>query len=150
MKPDNPTQTALYTLEQAIKAYRRLCQQNIDRVAANLTVDQALTLVVLNKHPELSQQQLAELVFKDKASLTRMLELLVQKNLVARALHASDRRKFSLTLTPQGQQLLEQLTATIALNQQTALQGLTETELTQFHATLQKIIINCATPSLCV
>ncbi|MDU0372809.1 MarR family winged helix-turn-helix transcriptional regulator [Hymenobacter endophyticus] len=106
MKPDNPTQTVLYTLEQAIKAYRRLCQQNIDHVAANLTVDQALTLVVLNKFPELSQQQLAELVFKDKASLTRMLELLVQKGFVVRAMHASDRRKFSLTLTRQGQQLL--------------------------------------------
>jgi DNA-binding MarR family transcriptional regulator len=150
MTLDNPTQTVLYTLEQAIKAYRRLCQQNLDQVVENLTVDQALTLIVLNKHPGLSQQQIAELVFKDKASLTRIIELLVQKGLLSRALHATDRRKFDLHLTVPGQELLARLAATIERNQQTALRGLDAAELAQFHATLQKIMANCTAPLPCV
>lgn len=150
MTLDNPTQTVLYTLEQAIKAYRRLCQQNLDQVIDNLTVDQALTLIVLDKHPALSQQQIADLVFKDKASLTRIIELLVQKGLVSRTIHATDRRKFDLHLTTQGQHALTQLAGTIQLNQQTALRGLSDAELAQFHATLQKIITNCITPNPCV
>ena len=85
-----PSHTVLYPLEQAIKAYRKLCQQNIDQVMPTLTVDQALTLMVLNKHPALSQQQVAELVFKDKASITRIIELLVQKGLLSRAMHPTD------------------------------------------------------------
>ncbi|GAB2465968.1 hypothetical protein GCM10011375_33540 [Hymenobacter qilianensis] len=149
MTIDTPTQTVLYTLEQAIKTYRRLCQQNIDRVVDKLTVDQALILIVLDKHPALSQQQIAELVFKDKASLTRIIELLVQKGLLTRGMHSADRRKFELHLTPQGQHTLAQLTDTILLNQRTALAGLSEEELVQFHSTLQKIIANCSTPAPC-
>ena len=147
MALSNPTQTALYTLEQAIKAYRKLCQQNLDQVVDNLTVDQALTLIVLDKYPALNQQQLADLVFKDKASLTRIIELLVQKSLVSRAIHPTDRRKFDLHLTAAGQRSLTQLAGTIALNQRTALQGLSADELAQFETTLQKIIANCTTPN---
>lgn len=146
---DTPTQTVLYTLEQAIKAYRRLCQQNIDQVAANLTVDQALALVVLQKYPALSQHEIADLVFKDKASITRILDLLVKKGLIDRAIHPTDRRKFALSITAQGQHAIVQLSDTIGLNQRTALAGLSEQELTQFHLTLQKIIANCTPLTPC-
>ncbi|GAA4354967.1 transcriptional regulator SylA [Hymenobacter saemangeumensis] len=146
MHRETPAQTVLYTLEKAIKGYRRLCQQNIDQVMDNLTVDQGLALMVLSKHPALSQQELAELVFKDKASITRIIELLVQKSLLARAERSTDRRKSVLRLTDRGRQTLVQLSATIQLNQQTALQGLSEDELTQFDVTLRKIIANCTSP----
>ncbi|GAA4041483.1 MarR family winged helix-turn-helix transcriptional regulator [Hymenobacter glaciei] len=138
-----PSNSVLYTLEQAIKGYRKLCQQNIDKVMDNLTVDQGLTLLVMDKHPDLSQQQVADLTFKDKASITRIIELLVQKGLVSRAIHPTDRRKFDLHLTEAGRSTLAQLADTIALNQRTALQGLSQEELAQFEATLQKIIANC-------
>lgn len=146
---DTPTQTALYSLEQAIKAYRKLCQQNIALVMDNLTVDQALALIVLDQYPTLSQHEIAELVFKDKASITRIIELLVKKGFIARAMHATDRRKFDLRITPQGRETIAELSGTIRLNQQTALAGLSETELAQFYATLQKIISNCSTPAPC-
>ncbi|HEX8659894.1 MAG TPA: MarR family transcriptional regulator [Hymenobacter sp.] len=146
---DTPTQTALYSLEQAIKAYRKLCQQNIARVMDNLTVDQALALIVLDKHPALSQHEIAELVFKDKASITRIIELLVKKGLVARTIHATDRRKFDLRITARGQQTIAELSGTIRLNQQTALAGLTAEELSQFYRTLQIIIANCTSATLC-
>jgi DNA-binding MarR family transcriptional regulator len=149
MSFDTPTQTPLYSLEQAIKAYRRLCQQNISQVMDNLTVDQALALIVLDQHPTLSQHEIAELVFKDKASITRIIELLVRKGLVARSIHATDRRKFDLRITPQGRETIAQLGGTIRLNQQTALAGLSEAELAQFYATLQKIIANCSSSTPC-
>ncbi|MDQ2772435.1 MAG: MarR family transcriptional regulator [Bacteroidota bacterium] len=143
---DTPTQTVLYSLEQAIKAYRKLCQRNISQVMHNLTVDQALALLVLEQHPALSQHEIAELVFKDKASITRIIELLVQKGFVDRAMHATDRRKFELRITPKGRDTIAQLGGTIQRNQQTALAGLSEAELAGFYATLQKIIVNCSIP----
>ncbi len=149
MLVNTPTQTVLYSLEQAIKAYRKLCQQNIALVIDNLTVDQALALMMLEQHPTLSQHEIAELVFKDKASVTRIIELLVQKGLVTRAMHTTDRRKFDLRITPQGQATIAQLSGTIQLNRETALAGLSEAELTQLYATLQKIIANCSTPTPC-
>jgi DNA-binding MarR family transcriptional regulator len=148
MSHDLPNQTVLYTAEQAIKVYRRLCQQNIDQVMPNLTVDQGLTLMVLNSRPALTQQRLAELVFKDKASITRIIELLVQKALLARTEHPADRRKSALSLTDRGRQTLAQLSDTIRLNQQTALRGLSEAEVAQCDATLRKIIANCTAAEL--
>lgn len=146
---DTPTQTVLYTLEQAIKSYRRLCQQNISKVVADITVDQALALIILDKHPSLSQHEIAELIFKDKASITRIIELLVKKSLIIRAIHPTDRRKFELRITAQGRQTIAQLADTISLNRQTALAGLTEAELAQFYGLLQRIIVNCTTPNPC-
>ncbi|WP_035567440.1 MarR family winged helix-turn-helix transcriptional regulator [Hymenobacter sp. IS2118] len=143
---DTPTQTVLYSLEQAIKAYRKLCQRNISQVMADLTVDQGLALMVLNQHPTLNQHEIAELVFKDKASITRIIELLVQKGFVDRAMHATDRRKFELRITAKGRDTIAQLGGTIQLNQQTALAGLPDEELARFYATLQKIIANCSVP----
>ena len=122
----------------------------MDKVVANLTVDQGLTLLVMDKHPDLNQQQLADLVFKDKASLTRIIELLVQKGLVSRAIHPTDRRKFDLHLTAAGRSTLGELAGTIVHNRRTALQGLGDDELAQFEATLQKIIANCSTSNPCV
>lgn len=148
MTADTPPQTALYTLEQAIKAYRRLCQHNIAQVVPNLTVDQALTLIMLNRHPGLSQQEIAELVFKDNASLTRIVELLVKKGLLSRDINQADRRKFDLRLTVQGQQTLAGLADTIQVNQRTALRGVSADDLAQFSHTLQRIITNCTTPTL--
>lgn len=149
MLVDTPTKTALYSLEQAIKAYRKLCQNNIARVMEHLTVDQALALMVLDQYPALSQHKIAELVFKDKASITRIIELLVQKGLVDRAIHPTDRRKFDLRITPKGRVTIEALSGTIRLNQETALAGLTDDELAQFYGTLQKIIFNCTAPIPC-
>lgn len=146
---DTPTQTVLYTLEQAIKSYRRLCQQNISKVSDDITVDQALALIILDKHPSLSQHEIAELVFKDKSSITRIIELLVKKGLVARAIHAADRRKFELRITSQGRQTIAQLADTISLNRQTALAGFTEAELAQFHSILQRIVANCTSLNSC-
>jgi DNA-binding MarR family transcriptional regulator len=146
---DTPTQTVLYTLEQAIKSYRKLCQQNINKVVVDITVDQALALIILDKHPSLSQHEIAELIFKDKASITRIIELLVKKGLITRAIHPTDRRKFELSITTAGRQTIAQLADTISLNRQTALAGLTETELAQFYGLLQRIIVNCTTPTSC-
>ena len=106
-------------------------------------------LIVLDKYPALSQQQIADLVFKDKASLTRIVEILVQKQLLTRAIRPADRRQFDLRLTPSGQHTLATLAGTIQRNQQTALAGLTDDELARFYGTLQKIITNCSTTDPC-
>jgi DNA-binding MarR family transcriptional regulator len=95
----NPTGTVLYSIEQAIKEYRKLSQKNISKIVSDITVDQCLLLIMLNKNSKCSQKEIAETIFKDNASVTRIIELMVKKDYLKRTINESDRRKFNLEIT---------------------------------------------------
>jgi DNA-binding MarR family transcriptional regulator len=145
MQPKNPTGTVLYTIEQTIKEYRKICQKNIATIAKDITVDQCLLLIILNKNAKISQSELANLIFKDNASITRMIELMVKKEYLIRSIHQEDRRKFNLEITEKGIKTIELLEPIVQLNRQTALHGLSLEEIALLDKMLNKIIINCKT-----
>lgn len=55
MNVKNPTGTVLYLIEKAIKEYRKISQKNITKIVKDITVDQCLVLIILNKNTEISQ-----------------------------------------------------------------------------------------------
>mgnify|MGYP003606360221 CR=1 FL=1 len=143
MKLENPTGTALYSIEKAIKEYRKLAQKNISKVVKDITVDQCLILIILHDNKDIAQNELASLVFKDNASITRMIELMVKKEYLNRTIHHEDRRKFNLEVTSKGLKTLELIQPVIKKNRQPALDGLSLEEIELLDKTLNKIIINC-------
>ena len=143
MKIENPTGTALYSIEKAIKEYRKLAQKNITKVVKDITVDQCLVLIILQQNESISQNELANLVFKDSASITRMIELMVKNDYLTRTIHAEDRRKFNLVITEKGLKTIELIEPVIQSNRETALHGLSLKEITLLDQTLHKIISNC-------
>lgn len=143
MDINNPTGTVLYSIEQAIKEYRKVAQRNIAKIVKDITVDQCLVLIILNKDAKISQNELANLVFKDNASITRMIELMVKKEYLSRTIHKEDRRKFSLEITEKGKNTLELVNPIVQINRETALNGLSLEEINLLNKTLNKIITNC-------
>ena len=143
MKNNNPTGTVLYTIEQTIKEYRKISQKNISQIVSDITIDQCLLLIILNKNASYSQKEIAELIFKDNASITRIIELMVQKNYLVRKTNESDRRKFNLEITGKGKKTIELLTPIINKNRQDALKGLSKNEIELLDKLLVKIISNC-------
>jgi DNA-binding MarR family transcriptional regulator len=143
MDNKNPTGTVLYLIEQAIKDYRKVSQRNISKIVKDITVDQCLVLIILNKDAEISQNELANLVFKDNASITRMIELMVKKEYLNRTIHKRDRRKFNLQITEKGKKTLELINPIVQLNRETALNGLSLEEIDFLDKTLNKVITNC-------
>ncbi|SFC44773.1 DNA-binding transcriptional regulator, MarR family [Flexibacter flexilis DSM 6793] len=139
----NPTGTVLYSIEQAIKEYRKIAQKNISKIVKDITIDQCLVLIILDKDATISQKELARLVFKDEASITRMIELMVKKEYLIRTIHTEDRRKFNLEITQKGAATLELISPVIALNRETALHGFSLEEIALLDKMLQKIITNC-------
>jgi len=137
-----PAKTVFYTIERTIKTYRRFSKQHFLEVVDNITVDQKLILQYLNDHPELSQNEIAELVFKDNASLTRMIDLMVRKGFLKRSINPEDRRRFNIELTPKGKEVLEKLAPVIVANRKKAFAGISREELMQLDTTLNKIISN--------
>jgi DNA-binding MarR family transcriptional regulator len=143
MKLENPTRTPFYSIEKAIKEYRKLAQKNISKVVKDITVDQGLVLIILSENQNIAQNELANLVFKDNASITRIIELMVKKEYITRTIHAEDRRKFNLEITEKGLKTLELIQPVIKTNRQTALEGLSMQEIDLLDKTLNKIITNC-------
>lgn len=143
MNKNNPTGTVLYSIEQAIKEYRKLSQKNLLKIVNDITVDQCLILIILNKDATIYQNELANLIFKDKASITRMIELMVKNGYLIRAVDSEDRRKFNLEVTDKGRKTLDLIDPIIKLNRKTALNGLSLEEIALLDKILNKIINNC-------
>jgi MarR family transcriptional regulator, transcriptional regulator for hemolysin len=132
-----------YTLEKSIKVYRKFAQNQILKNGYDITIDQWLVLKTLQENKHLSQNQIAELVFKDFASITRIIELLVQKQYVFRKINITDRRKFELEITKKGNKTIEKIYPIVIENRKQALAGLKNTEINTMKVQLEKIIINC-------
>lgn len=143
MNIKNPTGTVLYSIEQAIKEYRKVSQKNIAKIVKDITIDQCLILIILNKDSEISQNELANLIFKDNASITRMIELMVKKEYLNRTIHKEDRRKFKLEITEKGMKTIKLINPIVQINRKTALNGLSLEEIDLLDKTLNKIITNC-------
>lgn len=143
MQNKNPTGTVLYTIEQAIKEYRKVCQKNIQKIVSDITVDQCLVLIILNENPKISQIEIAKLMFKDNASITRIIELMVKKDYLLREPDEFDKRKSKLIVTEKGQKTIVLLSPVFKLNRKTALEGLSLDEIELLDKLLHKIISNC-------
>lgn len=144
MKFDTPTSTVLYSIEETIKAYRRLSHQNISSVVPDITVDQALILIIIDRGDK-TQSEIADLVFKDYASMTRIITLMINKNYLTKTIDNADKRKTNLKITQNGKEIIEKLNPMIRRNREIALNTISDEELKQLFNTLKKITQNCQT-----
>lgn len=146
MKFETPTNTVLYSIEETIKAYRRLSQQNISSIVPEITVDQALILIIIDREDK-TQSEIADLVFKDYASMTRIIKLMLNKNYLTKTIDNADKRKAELKITQSGKEIIEKLNPVIKKNRAIALNTLSEQEIEQLFKILNKITQNCKTNS---
>lgn len=138
-----PMDIVIYSIEKAIKVYRKMAQSNFQTAQMNITIDQALLLILLQSRPELTQVEMAEILFKDYASITRMIELMVKNDFLNRRDHKSDRRRKELSVSDKGVATIKKLLPIIQMNRKTALEGLSDTEINQLDKLLKKITNNC-------
>ena len=75
----------------------------------NITPEQWAVMSYLHKEDGLYQKQIADFLFKDKPTVTRILDILEKKNLIIRISDEKDRRKFKIYLTQDGKDTVAQL-----------------------------------------
>lgn len=136
-------QVLFYTLEKAIKTYRQFAQRRLSELDHDITIDQWLTLKTIHDNPGISQKEIAERVFKDQASITRIIDALVQKGFLVRESSEHDRRRFDLELSRQGDLVLSELDPLIQKNRKTALRGFDASDVKDLRDHLEQIIKNC-------
>ena len=93
---------------QASIAIARRLQKKFNSAGLNLTIEQWSVLYHLWKQDGRSQQELCNRTFRDKPSITRLVDNLEKLQLVKRVPSESDRRINLVFLTKQGIKLEEQ------------------------------------------
>jgi len=96
------TNPSFFKLDATLKRIRNYWQKTFDLHKVDITVDQWLLIENLYKHKKITHNELAKLTSKDITTVSRIIELLVKKELVLREGSPQDRRKVFLQLTVKG------------------------------------------------
>lgn len=136
-----PSETIFHTIEIAIKEYRKFALRNISEKIKDITIDQSMILLFLDKYPDLPMHEIAKLVFKDNTSMARIVDIMIEKDLLKRTIDNENRTPFEIT--EKGKDVLKILPSLINQNRKSSLRGISQSEINQVENTLLKMIANC-------
>lgn len=127
---------------KASTAIARRLQKNFKLANADITIEQWSVLYHLWKEDGLSQQQLCDATFRDKPSITRLVDNLEKLQLVKRVASKNDRRMNMIYLTKEAKelQILTMELANKTLNE--SLEGVTNEQIDIAKMVLQKVYDN--------
>jgi DNA-binding MarR family transcriptional regulator len=131
-----------FLLERTSKRIKQYAQTQFKKQKFGITVDQWVVIKKLNEVGGCSQSDLAEYVNKDAPTLTRIIDLLVEKGLVKRNVDMEDRRKFVVCLTSEGTAKVQEISPNIDLIRQQAWKNMTQKDFEHFKEILEKIYKN--------
>lgn len=126
----------------ASTAVARRLQKNFKQAAIDITVEQWSVLYHLWKEEGLSQQELCNRSFRDKPSITRLVDNLEKLKLVKRVASRQDRRINLIYLTEAGRRLQDE---TMSMANQTlneALAGVSKEDIERCKAVLKQVYDN--------
>jgi MarR family transcriptional regulator, transcriptional regulator for hemolysin len=132
-----------YSLESASKAYRRFAQSRLHASGIDITIDQWLVLKTIHESPDLTLQQVGTAVFKDFASVTRIVQLLERKGRLRRKPHPTDGRRSELVLTRSGESVIRAVEPIAQANRRQALEGIDAEQVARLREVLKRITENC-------
>ena len=126
----------------ASTAIARRLQKKFNTAGLNITIEQWSVLYHLWKQDGMSQQLLCDATFRDKPSITRLVDNLEKLKLVKRNASKEDRRKNLIVLTDEGRELEEKcmIIANTTLNE--ALEGVTNGQVEIAKEVLQMVYDN--------
>lgn len=98
--------SSLFELMHSIKSElnQEVKKQNID-----LALTHTVTLKIIGKYPECTPQEIAVLLNRDKAQITRVTKDLLAEQLIIKEPNPADKRSHFLRLTDQGHKVLERV-----------------------------------------
>lgn len=122
-------------------AIRGALQRTLKERGFDITPEQFGILRLLWEKEGLSQREIANILFKDKPNVSRMLDVLKKKKLIYRK-PTTDRRKFAIFLTETGTGLVKKIYPIGMELRKRAFHGVKKKELEHIGSTLNKIFMN--------
>ncbi len=121
--------------------YRKL-YRNFKKEGLDITPEQWTILIYLWKKDGVKQQDLCDATFKDKPSMTRLLDNMERQHLVVRISQVKDRRTNLIYLTKTGRDLEEPASVITTTTLKEALEGISSQELEVCQEVMNRIFYN--------
>ncbi|MBD3297806.1 MAG: MarR family transcriptional regulator [candidate division Zixibacteria bacterium] len=106
--------------------------------------EQCILLKNIGWDDGIHQNELAERILRDKAAITRHLDVLEQKKLVVREHNPTDRRQNLLHITSAGRRLLQSVEPLIEVINRRATEGIEKAKLEHCKDVLEQVFNNLA------
>ena len=127
---------------KASTAIARRLQKNFKQNGVDITIEQWSVLYHLWKQDGISQQELCACTFRDKPSITRLVDNLEKLNLVKRVASSNDRRINMIYLTDESKRLQDQTMELANLTLNEALEGVSDKYVEAAKEVLAKVYEN--------
>lgn len=138
LRPPSLLAQPSYLASQVSKFGRRHLEAALSE--HGLLLGHEAVLSALDDFGSLSQQELADALDFDKSHLVGRIDMLESRGLVTRTQDPSDRRRNKVTLTPEGQALVDQLRPVALESQRGFLDSLSPAEQATLISLLRKIL----------
>lgn len=124
---------------QVIKVLKR----ELNELGGNITLEQySLLHAISQKKQDVVQQDMAEILNKDKSAILRLIDSLESKGLAVRSNDPQDRRKNVLTVTEQGKESIDQFITVTTRWNENIIQGISQSDLNTFYSVIEQIKSN--------
>lgn len=120
----------------------RYLQNRLKKANLNITVEQWTVLTCLWKKDKITQQALSDITYRDKTSMTRLIDNLEKNSLVVRVPDSSDRRAKLIYLTQKGMDIEQQASKVIDEAVEETLKQLSDDEIQTCRNVLNKVLSN--------
>lgn len=131
-----------FLIEKTAKKLKQHFQREFTRLESGITVDQWGILDALNHRDGISQNEIAEITYKDAPTVTRIIDLLIQKDLIRRQPDGIDRRRHNVYLSEQGRAKIAELMPTVNALREKGWQKLGDKEYQQLVGILHTVYTN--------
>ena len=126
----------------ASTAIARRLQKNFKQQGIEITIEQWSVLYHLWKKDGVSQQELCNATFRDKPSITRLLDNLEKLKLVKRVASPTDRRQNLIVLTDAARKMQDHTMEVASNPLNEALEGVVVSDVDRAKVVLQKVYDN--------
>lgn len=129
-------------LDRTIKVVKQHYLKVFKEQGLNISTEQWVIIDQLYHENGLSQTDIANGSYKNAPTVSRIIDLLVDKGYVERQRFKNDRRRYKIFLTPSGKELHEQLLPHVLELREQTWQGLSDDDWENLKRILGKILVN--------
>ena len=138
----DPNDSFATLLNKTTRALSTRLQNSFTGAGIDVTSEQWMILLLLWQEDGRSPWQIAEIIGKDKAAVTRLIDGIERRNLVVRVADKKDLRQKHIRLTAQGRAMQGELIPLGIANMEKAQEGLTHGEIETCKTILRKLYAN--------
>jgi len=125
------------------EVFRVLKKRTLKKAEIKLTFEQFGLLHSINREEDdVIQNDMAEIMGKDKSVIMRLIDSLEKKELIRRVAHANDRRKNYLMVTKKGEMVIKKILQIENELMEELQQGLTSSDMNTFNKVVNQIKSN--------